>query len=63
MFLQALDFSLSGDAMATLNGLHRDLRIINLENFPKTLENNLPDGYKMKNFVNKFPVSVNAEHA
>jgi hypothetical protein len=62
-FFQALNFSLPEEDMASLNRMHRDLRIINLENFPKTLESNQPDGYKMKNFTNKFPAHLNAEQA
>jgi hypothetical protein len=49
--------------METMDTMHRDLRIINLQNFPKTLENDLPDGYKMKNFSNKFPVCFAASQA
>ena len=62
-FFQALSFSLPEDSMEKLNEMHRDLRIINLENFPKTLENDLPDGYKMKNFSNKFPARLITDQA
>jgi len=50
-----MSFSLPDEAMAKLDSLNRDLRIINLENFPKSLDKDLPDGYKMLQCNNKFP--------
>jgi hypothetical protein len=57
--LQALSFTLPDDDMQKLDSLHRDLRIINLENFPKTLEKDLPDGYKISQYPSEFPILEN----
>jgi len=41
--------------MKKLDFLHRDLRIIDMERFSKSADQNLPDGYKIALYPSKLP--------
>jgi len=47
--------------METLNSLHHNMRIIDLDNFPKTLDKDLPDGYKILQYPSKLPSLTDPE--
>ncbi len=47
--------------METLNSLHHNMRIIDLDNFPKTLDKDLPDGYKILQYPSKLPAIPDPE--
>jgi diketogulonate reductase-like aldo/keto reductase len=51
----ALGFELPADCMNLLNNLHQDWRIIELKDFQKRLDKDLPDGYKISKFHSILP--------
>ena len=48
--IQALDFDIPDNDMNVLNNLNQNMRIIDLTNLQTRLDQDLPDGYKMKKF-------------
>ena len=46
----ALDFELPDFAMEILDNLHTNMRLVDIDNIQQRLDQDLPDGYKMKNF-------------
>ena len=47
--IKSLDFELPNAAMTILDELHSNLRVVDLDGVRQRLEQDMPDGYKMKN--------------
>ena len=43
-----MNFSLGNETMEILNSLHNDRRYVELDRIQKSLSNNQPDGYKIR---------------
>ena len=61
MHFQSLNFSLEKETMDILDSLHNDRRFVELDRINKSLSNNQPDGYKIRDTPSStFPAKLSS---